>query len=99
MAALLACAAPVLAVSPSRFSRPAGGERFQAGDSIEVSWTLDRPALRSFEEMELVLSLDGGRTFPVRVTGELSPRAGGLIWRVPSLPENGVVFGDPARAI
>lgn len=36
--------------------------------------------------MELVLSLDGGRTFPVRVTRDLSPSTSGLTWRVPALP-------------
>src|SRR5262249_23259357 len=85
MTLLLACATPALGAGPSRFLRPIAGERFQAGDSIEVSWRLDRSAYGSFDEMELVLSLDEGRTFPVRVTGELSRGAGGVMWRVPAL--------------
>jgi len=37
------------------------------------------------EEMELVLSVDGGQTFPVRVTRALESRSTGVAWRVPNL--------------
>ena len=33
-----------------------------------------------------MLSLDGGRTYPVRVSPELEAREGGYRWRVPDLP-------------
>lgn len=36
--------------------------------------------------MELILSLDGGRSFPIRVTRDLDPRTSALAWRVPALP-------------
>jgi hypothetical protein len=36
--------------------------------------------------MELVLSLDGGRTFPIRVTRRIDRAATGLRWSVPGLP-------------
>ena len=36
--------------------------------------------------MELVLSLDGGRSFPLRVTREVSPAEDSVLWRVPRLP-------------
>ena len=36
--------------------------------------------------MELVLSLDGGRTFPVRITRELDREARSLVLTVPALP-------------
>ena len=42
--------------------------------------------------MELVLSLDGGATFPIRVTGELSTDARALTWRVPALPTDRAVL-------
>jgi hypothetical protein len=38
------------------------------------------------DEMELVLSVDGGASFPIRVTRRLSPSARGFSWRVPNLP-------------
>jgi hypothetical protein len=37
------------------------------------------------DEAELVLSLDGGATFPVRVSHELSPCETRYLWRVPVL--------------
>jgi hypothetical protein len=37
-------------------------------------------------EMELVLSLDGGRTFPIRLTRDLAPETRAVFWRVPAFP-------------
>lgn len=54
-----------------------------AGQSVELRWSA-LPA--EVEELELVLSLDGGRTYPVRVSPELEAREGGYRWRVPDLP-------------
>jgi hypothetical protein len=54
-----------------------------AGQSVELRWSL-LPA--DAEELEIVLSLDGGRTYPVRVSPELDAREGGYRWRVPDLP-------------
>lgn len=36
--------------------------------------------------MELLLSIDGGRSFPVRLTRDLTPQTSALFWRVPALP-------------
>ena len=36
--------------------------------------------------MELVLSIDGGLSFPIRVSRELSADSSGVRWRVPALP-------------
>jgi hypothetical protein len=38
------------------------------------------------EELELLLSLDDGRRFPIRVSPELSGAARRFTWRVPNLP-------------
>lgn len=66
------------------FSAPAAGSRVEAGASLRIAW--DRPAARAGErEMELLLSLDGGLTFPVRLTRDLPIREGSLLWRVPAL--------------
>jgi hypothetical protein len=53
-----------------------------AGAKIEIRWTVP-PA--SIEELELRLSLDGGRQYTLRVSPELDPRAGRFVWRVPNL--------------
>jgi len=54
-----------------------------AGQSVELRWSA-LPA--DVEELEIVLSLDGGRTYPVRVSPELDARERGCRWRVPDLP-------------
>lgn len=83
---LLAWTATTMEAAPARFLRPMAGERLEPGESIEVSWALDRYQAVAFDEMELVLSLDGGRTFPLRLTRDLSPGSGRVTWRVPALP-------------
>lgn len=62
---------------------PAPSSRLRAG-STETVW-LDA-ASPGVDERELILSLDGGRTFPVRLTGEIGPDDGTASWRVPALP-------------
>jgi len=52
---------------------------------VELQWNLASVPF-GFEESELVLSLDGGRTFPVRVTGDFDPATRRVFWRVPALP-------------
>ncbi|MBI1799377.1 MAG: hypothetical protein HYR73_06785 [Candidatus Eisenbacteria bacterium] len=58
------------------------GESVRAGDSIVLEWTGMDPAV---DELEIQLSLDGGRHFAVRVSPELDARAGRYVWRVPNL--------------
>ena len=53
---------------------------------VSVSWTAGVVGRADGDEMELVLSLDGGRSFPLRVTRTLSPDALSFAWRVPALP-------------
>ncbi len=67
-----------------RFLEPASGGRLEPGSIVRVSWSPG--AAREFDEMELILSLDGGRSFPLRVTGALSTATDSLLWRVPRLP-------------
>ncbi len=50
------------------------------------------PAVPGVEERELILSLDGGRTYPLRLTGEVGPEARRLSWRVPALPTTHAVL-------
>src|SRR5205823_3698741 len=91
--ALAGCAAAALAqVRPARVLEPVTGARLRPGEIARVSWTSGIPAVREFDETELVLSLDGGRSFPLRVTAEVSPAEDSVRWRVPKLPSEHAVI-------
>jgi hypothetical protein len=62
----------------------AATDPFLAGEFVAISW--NRPDVRAFDEMEVVLSLDGGRTWPVRISHDLSPETVGTAFRIPSFP-------------
>lgn len=80
-------AAPSRAASPEGFSSPRPGASLTPGSVVETRWhPLDAGAAAERDEAELVLSLDGGRTFPVRVSSEMPPGASSYRWRVPALP-------------
>lgn len=55
----------------------------RAGEIVELRWSAPSAEV---EELEIMLSLDGGRTYDVRVSPELDPRANVWRWRVPNLP-------------
>jgi hypothetical protein len=86
---LLAAASLILAALPAaahtaRFLRPGPHGRLSPGQIIEVEWPADA-VVHAADEMELVLSLDDGRTFPLRVTGNLPRGTTRAAWRVPAL--------------
>jgi hypothetical protein len=75
------------AASETQFLSPGRGEALAPGSVIRVEW---RSACESdvpvgFDEAELVLSLDGGLTFPIRVSRELDPCESTITWRVPAI--------------
>ena len=83
-----AIASPALAAGAGDFVSPGAGGTLTGGSIAEARWRpLDADAGRNpaLDEAELVLSLDGGRTFPIRVSAELPPGATAYHWRVPSL--------------
>lgn len=53
-----------------------------AGDVVELTWS--QPP-RDIGELEILLSVDGGRHFALRVSPELDARDGHWRWRVPDL--------------
>ncbi|MEP7010306.1 MAG: hypothetical protein ABJC13_08310 [Acidobacteriota bacterium] len=65
------------------FVQPVTGSTLTAGDEVAVRWAGAPAAVR---EMELLLSVDGGRRFAVRLTRELAGDASTYLWRVPQLP-------------
>jgi hypothetical protein len=64
---------------------PLDAARLEPGSIQPITWSLGADA-EAFDEMELVLSLDGGRTFPLRVTRRIAPDASVWLWEVPALP-------------
>jgi hypothetical protein len=79
--ALALAPAPALATREPALSWP--GAEVAAGQVVELSWG-DLPA--GVEELEILLSLDDGRRYSVRVTPELDARERSFRWRVPNLP-------------
>ncbi|HKC23297.1 MAG TPA: hypothetical protein VKF32_01075 [Thermoanaerobaculia bacterium] len=63
---------------------PSGGGALAPGGSAEVLF--DATLLAGSDETELVLSLDGGASFPVRITRSQAGSGGRLRFRVPALP-------------
>jgi hypothetical protein len=85
--AFCGCATAALAQArPAGLLEPVRGARLQPGALVRVAWTPGVSGEREFDEMELVLSLDGGRSFPLRLTREVSPTEESVLWRVPRLP-------------
>ena len=74
-------AAPA-SLSAIRFSHPAEGSSLREGDAVQIRWS-GVPA--DAEEIELLLSVDGGQQFSLRLTDELDSTSGSFLWRVPSL--------------
>jgi hypothetical protein len=69
-------------LSPILFSQPAEGSSLPEGATILIRWS-GVPA--DAEEIELLLSVDGGRHFSLRLTDELDSSSGSFLWRVPGL--------------
>jgi len=63
-----------------RLAAPAPGAVLEAGATLQIDWSIPGAEAPGIEEIELLLSLDGGRTFPIRVTRNLDPRTRGLAW-------------------
>jgi hypothetical protein len=100
-ATLLAVSAGAMrGAEPGRgtFESPSRGETLAPGSLVEIRWTAACEAEagdagRERNEAELVLSLDGGMTFPIRVSTELSPCASRFAWRVPALASSRARLG------
>src|SRR5207237_436906 len=60
-----------------------------AGDAIALHWDA---APSGVQEIELVLSVDGGRHFRLHVSPELDPATARYVWRVPNLDAGDAVL-------
>ena len=84
-AALAVLLAPAAVLAESRFLAPSRGQAFTAGEIADVRWTRPCTGGADASESELLLSLDGGLTFPIRLTAEMPACAASLRWRIPSV--------------
>jgi hypothetical protein len=86
-AAMVALVTVARADTPTeRFLSPARGEALAPGAIVEVRWTsFCAGRTGRIDEAEIILSLDGGLTFPIRVSQELDPCETRFLWRVPML--------------
>jgi len=68
---------------PAQVHLPRAGDTVWVGSTVAVSWhALPTEA----KEMELFLSLDGGATYPLRLTPQMAPGVTSWRWSVPNLP-------------
>src|SRR5687768_2385723 len=82
-------ALPAFAAGPAeqmaRLVSPAAGDELIAGSAVTIEW--EELALPEHTvEWEAFLSLDGGRTWPLRITPHLNISIRRFIFRVPDLP-------------
>lgn len=100
--ALLAAALPVSASASSgarapikhrppgvTFTQPEPGATLHGGELVEIRWSAVPPEAK---EVELLLSVDGGRHFSLRLTDELGADSRSFRWRVPNLIADGATL-------
>lgn len=90
------------ALAYARLVAPAAGAELQAGSLAVVEW--EETALPEHtEEWEAFLSVDGGRTYPLRVTPHLDIGIRRFSFRVPDVPTQEarlmLRFGDERREV
>lgn len=83
---------PPLALAPAlvTFLSPQAGATLRGGEAVEVRWS-GVPA--EAEEVELLLSLDGGRGYSLRLTEELDADSRSFLWRVPNVVADRAALG------
>jgi hypothetical protein len=94
---------PASGAALARLVVPADRAVLAPGGVAWLAWEplADLAVLGEIEEWEAFLSLDGGRTWPLRITPHLDLDLRGFAWRVPELPAADVRlllrFGDERR--
>jgi len=101
--AALPAVASESAAPPIRLVVPDPGAALEAGDTAELAWEplAAFANLADAEEWEAFLSLDGGATYPFRLTPHLDQDVRSFRWRVPAVPTDDARllfrFGDERR--
>jgi hypothetical protein len=81
-----------IGVYSARLISPRAGEVLLPGQVVKITWEATFPKLDlSWCETEILLSIDGGRTFTL-VTGERDPREKSVEWIVPNTPSETAVL-------
>ncbi|MES1241852.1 MAG: hypothetical protein ABUT39_09560 [Acidobacteriota bacterium] len=83
--ALAALSSPVFGAEAARLVSPADGAELLAGSEMTLEWT-GSGLPGGVEEWEAFLSLDGGRTWPLRITPHLDISIRRFSFRVPAFP-------------
>jgi len=100
LAALAASGRPAFAASAPLLTAPRAGAELTAGALAAVAWEDPPP---DAEEWEAFLSLDGGRTYPVRITPHLDLSIRRFTFQVPAFPTRDarilLRFGDERREV
>lgn len=73
---------------PVALEAPAHGTVLTAGSTARLSWAPipGTEPLAGFEEWEVFLSVDGGASYPIRITPHLDADLRQVLWEVPDLP-------------
>jgi len=103
LALALGAAAPAAGLAGRvELEAPRSAEILRAGDMAELAWEPQGAfTLGQAEEWEAFLSVDGGTTYPVRITPHLDLKLRRVRWQVPAIPTNDarllLRFGDERR--
>jgi len=100
LAALAASGRPAFAASAPQLTAPRAGAELTAGALAAVAWEDPPP---DAVEWEAFLSMDGGRTYPVRITPHLDLSIRRFTFQVPAFPTRDarilLRFGDERREV
>ncbi len=81
-----------------RLLSPASGDRLEAGKLARIEWSAYVASEEPFTEWEAFISVDGGRTFPIRLTPHLDLQIYGFAFETPNAPTDDarilLRFGD-----
>ena len=77
----------------AKLSSPRLGQVLYPGQRVRIAWTATFPKTDAGGcEMEIWLSLDGGRTFTTCITPTITPNTKYYDWTVPNTPTNAAVL-------
>ena len=73
---------------------PTAGQVLYSGQIVRVEWRSTLPNVQYLDtcEMEVFLSLDGGRTFNLKISPWMDPKAQYFYWTVPNTPTTTAVL-------
>jgi hypothetical protein len=80
-------------VYSAKLISPRPAQVLYPGQVVRVEWKSELPNIYLGAcEMEVFLSLDGGRTFPMLISPWMDPKAQYFYWTVPNTPTNAAVL-------